>query len=440
MSVSDLLDDWFESDADQGDADRERRDRHVGRTRTSPAPRTSCCTTRSATSATGTSARGASSRAAWARCPIRSVAPPSRSARRSAPTRRVRKILVRGGRAVGVALENGDELRAPVVVSCIHPQIAFLDLIDRHELPADFVLGHRAVEDAQRRGEDERGALASCRTSSRTPGKNQQDHHTGSVELCFSPQYAERAFQDAHIERKAAVRAVRRRHDPDHARQAARARGGARLLDVHASGCPTTGTPSRIATSSSSTPTGSSTSTRSSRPNFKAAVIDRQVIGPYDMEQELGLIGGNIFHGELSVDQLFHMRPAPGYADYRTPITRAVPRLVRHARWRRRERHPRLAGLQHGEEGQGRRQEVAGDGSERPTRRPDRPRAHARGAFGRRRRRQREEGLARPPDDGRAAPRGVRRRDLSREPRLRGGPRSPRASPRSPTCRSRSTW
>ena len=53
-------------------------------------------------------------------------------------------------------------------------------------------------------------------------------------------------------------------------------------------------------------------------PNLKASVIARQVIGPYDMEQELGLIGGNIFHGELSADQLFHMRPAPGYADYRT--------------------------------------------------------------------------------------------------------------------------
>src|SRR5207249_11659075 len=49
-------------------------------------------------------------------------------------------------------------------------------------------------------------------------------------------------------------------------------------------------------------------------PNFKRAVIDRQVIGPHDMEKDLGLIGGNIFHGELSVDQLFHMRPAPGYA------------------------------------------------------------------------------------------------------------------------------
>ena len=44
------------------------------------------------------------------------------------------------------------------------------------------------------------------------------------------------------------------------------------------------------------------------------------MIGPYEMEHEYGLIGGNIFHGELSPEQLFHMRPAPGYADYRTPI------------------------------------------------------------------------------------------------------------------------
>ncbi len=44
------------------------------------------------------------------------------------------------------------------------------------------------------------------------------------------------------------------------------------------------------------------------------------VLGPYDIEQDLGMIGGNIFHGEISLDQLFHMRPAPGYADYRTPI------------------------------------------------------------------------------------------------------------------------
>jgi phytoene dehydrogenase-like protein len=55
-------------------------------------------------------------------------------------------------------------------------------------------------------------------------------------------------------------------------------------------------------------------------PGFKDSVLHMQVIGPHQMEQEWGLIGGNIFHGELSAEQLFHMRPAPGFADYRTPI------------------------------------------------------------------------------------------------------------------------
>ena len=55
-------------------------------------------------------------------------------------------------------------------------------------------------------------------------------------------------------------------------------------------------------------------------PNFKGSIMHRQIIGPQQMQQDWGLIGGNIFHGELTVDQLFHMRPAPGYADYRTPI------------------------------------------------------------------------------------------------------------------------
>jgi phytoene dehydrogenase-like protein len=55
-------------------------------------------------------------------------------------------------------------------------------------------------------------------------------------------------------------------------------------------------------------------------PNFKGSILHRQVIGPWRMEHEYGLVGGNIFHGELSASQLFHTRPAAGYADYRTPI------------------------------------------------------------------------------------------------------------------------
>jgi phytoene dehydrogenase-like protein len=55
-------------------------------------------------------------------------------------------------------------------------------------------------------------------------------------------------------------------------------------------------------------------------PNFKDSVIERQVLTPYDLEQRFGLIGGNIFQGEMSLDQLFSFRPAPGLAGYRTPV------------------------------------------------------------------------------------------------------------------------
>jgi phytoene dehydrogenase-like protein len=55
-------------------------------------------------------------------------------------------------------------------------------------------------------------------------------------------------------------------------------------------------------------------------PGFRESIIARDIVGPHQMETEYGLIGGNIFHGELSLEQMFHLRPAPGYADYRTPI------------------------------------------------------------------------------------------------------------------------
>jgi len=55
-------------------------------------------------------------------------------------------------------------------------------------------------------------------------------------------------------------------------------------------------------------------------PGFTSSILHRQILGPHDMETTYGLVGGNIFHGELSASQLFHMRPAPGFADFTTPI------------------------------------------------------------------------------------------------------------------------
>ena len=231
---------------------------------------------------------------------------------------RVRKIVVRNGRAVGVVLDDGQELRAPVVVSCIHPQIAFLDLVDRHELPPDFVWD---IERWKTRSGVVKinVAISELPDFKAQPGKELQDHHTGSVELCFSTDYAEDAFQDAHMHRKASVAPFVDGTIPT-TMDKKLAPEGTHVFSMFTQWVPDDWVKE---------PHRDELDAYAKRifdlydelaPNFKDSIIDYQVIGPYDMEQELGLIGGNIFHGELTVDQLFHMRPSPGYADYRTPI------------------------------------------------------------------------------------------------------------------------
>jgi phytoene dehydrogenase-like protein len=232
---------------------------------------------------------------------------------------RVRRILVEGGRAVGVALESGEELRAPTIVSCIHPKIAFLELLDQDELPRDFVADIEAWK--SRSGVVKINlAMSELPDFIANPGKNLQDHHTGSVELCLSREYAERAFQDAHIDHRGAVApfvdgAIPSTLDTDLMPE------GVHFFNMFSQWVPHEWSSEPHREELEAYADRAIDGYTSLAPNFKAAVIDRQVIGPYDMERELGLIGGNIFHGELSADQLFHMRPSPGYADYRTPIT-----------------------------------------------------------------------------------------------------------------------
>ena len=231
---------------------------------------------------------------------------------------KVKKIVAKNGRAVGAVLEDGTELRAPVVVSCIHPQIAFLDLLQRHELPADFVWDIERWK--SRSGVVKVNvAISELPDFKAQPGKEMQDHHTGSVELCFSSDYAEQAFQDAHMARKPAVAPFVDGTIPTTLDKKLAPEG------THVFSMFTQWVPDDWAKE----PHRDELDAYAKRifdiyddlaPNFKDSIIDYQVIGPYEMEQDLGLIGGNIFHGELSADQLFHMRPAPGYGDYRTPL------------------------------------------------------------------------------------------------------------------------
>jgi phytoene dehydrogenase-like protein len=202
-------------------------------------------------------------------------------------------------------------------VTTVHPKIGFLDQIDRKELPEDFV---RDIENWKTRSGVVKinVAISELPDFTADPGTNQQDHHTGSVELCLSPAYAERAFQDAKEGRGAERPFVDgviptvfdKTLTPD----------GVHIFSMFTQWCPKEWVKEPHRDELEQYADRVIDGYNELAPNFKASVIDRQVIGPYDMEQDLGLIGGNIFHGELSAEQLFHMRPAPGYADYRTPI------------------------------------------------------------------------------------------------------------------------
>jgi phytoene dehydrogenase-like protein len=229
----------------------------------------------------------------------------------------VERIDVREGRVIGVTLADGTELRAPLVVAATHPQITFLRQIDRTELPADFV---DDIEHWRSRSGVVKVnvALSELPDFIADPGNEPNERYTGSVELCHSIDYLSRAYHDAREGRAAAQPfsdgVIPSTVDPSICPD------GTHVMSLFTQWVPHTW---------SKAPHQSELDAYADRvidgytelaPNFKRSVIHRQVIGPYEMEHDYGLIGGNIFHGELTPEQLFHMRPAPGYADFTTPI------------------------------------------------------------------------------------------------------------------------
>ena len=230
---------------------------------------------------------------------------------------RVRHILVHDGQATGVVLEGGEEIKAQVLVTAIHPKITFLQQIDRKELPPDFV---RDIENWKTRSGVVKInlALAELPNFKTMPGSNLQEHHTGSVELCLSTEYAENAFQDARGG-KAAARPFVDGVIPT-VFDKTLAPEGKHIFSMFTQWVPEEWSKAAHREELEAYADRVIDGYNELAPNLKGAILHRQVIGPYDLEQELGLIGGNIFHGELSAEQLFHMRPAPGYADFHTPI------------------------------------------------------------------------------------------------------------------------
>ncbi len=230
---------------------------------------------------------------------------------------KVTKTLVSNGRVTGVALESGDEIHAPIVVTSLHPQTAFLDHIDARELPDQFVTD---IERWKTRSGVVKINLALSELPNFTadPGSNQQEHHTGTVAMAPTLEYIERAFQDAREGRAAEApfsdTTIPTTFDKTLAPE------GVHIMSMFSQWVPHEWSKEPHQEEVEAYADRLIAKYEEVAPGFTASIMHRDVVSSYVMEKEYGLIGGNIFHGELSLEQLFHMRPAPGYADYRTPI------------------------------------------------------------------------------------------------------------------------
>jgi len=229
----------------------------------------------------------------------------------------VSRVLVENGQATGVVLANGDELAAGTIVSTLHPRTAFLGQVGEQNLPADFVADIKRWK--TRSGVVKINlALAELPNFTANPGADLQEHHTGSVEMAPTMEFIGRAFQDAREGRPAdrpfsdgvIPTSFDRTLSPE----------GTHIMSLFTQWVPADWNLQPHTAELEAYADRMIELYDQVAPNFKASILHRDIVGPHDMETEYGLIGGNIFHGELTLDQLFHMRPAPGYADYRTPV------------------------------------------------------------------------------------------------------------------------
>ena len=227
----------------------------------------------------------------------------------------VSQVIVKRGEVSGVVLENGDEIGADIVVSSLDPKLTFLDLLEPSYLPDDLV---ESIRKYTYRGSSGKVNLAldaapglACR-----PGVGR--HLAGAISISPSVDYIERAYDDAKYgrfsQRPYIDTIIPSMIDPDMAPP------GKHVMSCFVQYAPYdlregTWEEKRDAFGDTVIETLSEYF-----PNLKDIILHRQVLTPLDMEQSIGLTEGNIFQGELSLSQLFFLRPAAGYARYRTPI------------------------------------------------------------------------------------------------------------------------
>ncbi|MBI1789748.1 MAG: NAD(P)/FAD-dependent oxidoreductase [Acidobacteria bacterium] len=228
----------------------------------------------------------------------------------------VARILVRQGRACGVVLESGEEIESRAVASNLDPKVTFLRLLEEQTLAPEFVAAIRRyrIEGTSLKINLALSGLPEFGVLPGVPGPQ----HGATMHICPSIDYVERAWDDAKYGRPSRRPLIEMTiptvYDPSLAPPGRHIMGiflqyapytlkegtwddlrepfTEQVLDLIAEYCP----------------------------NIRQIVIGRQTLTPLDLERRFGLTGGNIFHGEMSLDQMFVLRPVAGWARYRTPV------------------------------------------------------------------------------------------------------------------------
>ena len=228
----------------------------------------------------------------------------------------VARILVKEGRAAGVVLDNGDEIRARFTITNCDPKRTFLGLMDAGDVEPEFL---KRIQQWRTEGTSCKinlalSGLPQFKAYPQTPGPQ----HGATMHICPSIDYVERAWDDAKYGRPSESpmleMTIPTTYDPS------LAPAGKHIMGIFLQYAPYTLREGNW--DDLREPFGDRVINLIEQycPNIKGIIEHRQVLTPLDLERRFGITGGNIFHGEMSIDQMFVLRPAAGSAGYKMPV------------------------------------------------------------------------------------------------------------------------
>ena len=225
------------------------------------------------------------------------------------------RILVSAGRASGVVLESGEEVKARIVVSAADPRRTFLGLVGEKELPGEFV---ESIRRFKFRGASAKVNLALGEAPDFTCLPGSGPHLRGAISISPSVEYLERAYDDAkygEVSRRPYMDIViPSMIDPGMAPP------GKHVMSIFVQYAPYHVMGGWSDARREALGDAVVDTLAEYAPNIRSAILHRQVVTPADIERVVGLTEGNIFQGELTLQQMFFLRPAPAWSRYRTPV------------------------------------------------------------------------------------------------------------------------